>query len=254
MVIFKQSLATLMKPFNILHITLLLSTSLFSQGDINLYPQSSIYIERDYFTLSYSEDNEQAKWVYYKLDKKILNGQAQRKNNFKEDPKVITGSAKLSDYKGSGFDRGHLCPAGSMKISQQAMDDTFYMSNMSPQQPSFNRGIWKKLEGLIRDWVYKYGDLIVVTGPIFDEKMSSIGNSEVSVPNYFYKVIYALEDKGKMIGFILPNQKSNDQLSNFSVTVDEVESISGLNFYHKLDDKMEDLLESQIGEFSFNTY
>jgi endonuclease G len=81
--------------------------------------------------------------------------------------------------------------------------------------------------------------------------MSSIGNSEVSVPNYFYKVVFAMEGEGKMIGFILPNQKSNDQSSNFSVTVVEVELISGLNFYHKLDDKKEDLLESEIGEFGF---
>ena len=241
-----------MKHFNILLLSLiLLTTTLYSQDNINLFPQSSIYIERDFFTLSYNEENEQANWVYYKLDKKILSGKAQRKNNFKEDQRIITGSAKLTDYKGSGFDRGHLCPAGSMKISQKAIDETFYMSNMSPQNPSFNRGVWKKLEGLIRDWVYKYGELIVVTGPIFDEKMSSIGNSEVSVPNFFYKVIYALEGQGKMIGFILPNKKSNDQLINFSVTVDEVELISGLNFYHKLDDKIEDFLESEIGEFGF---
>jgi len=241
-----------MKHFNILLLSLiLLTTTLYSQDNINLFPQSSIYIERDFFTLSYNEENEQANWVYYKLDKKILSGKAQRKNNFKEDQRIITGSAKLTDYKGSGFDRGHLCPAGSMKISQKAIDETFYMSNMSPQNPSFNRGVWKKLEGLIRDWVYKYGELIVVTGPIFDEKMSSIGNSEVSVPNFFYKVIYALEGQGKMIGFILPNKKSNDQLINFSVTVDEVELISGLNFYHKLDDKIEDFLESEIGGFSF---
>jgi len=241
-----------MKHFNILLLSLiLLTTTLYSQDNINLFPQSSIYIERDFFTLSYNEENEQANWVYYKLDKKILSGKAQRKNNFKEDQRIITGSAKLTDYKGSGFERGHLCPAGSMKISQKAIDETFYMSNMSPQNPSFNRGVWKKLEGLIRDWVYKYGELIVVTGPIFDEKMSSIGNSEVSVPNFFYKVIYALEGQGKMIGFILPNKKSNDQLINFSVTVDEVELISGLNFYHKLDDKIEDFLESEIGGFSF---
>jgi len=236
----------------LLYLILLFRSSItFSQEYVNLYPQSSKYIERDYFTLFYNEEHEQAKWVYYRLNKNIISGNAERKNNFKADPLVNSGSAKLSDYKGSGFDRGHLCPAGSMKISQKAMDETFYMSNMSPQHPSFNRGIWKKLEGLIRDWVYQYGDLIVVTGPIFDEKMSSIGNSEVSVPNYFYKVVYALEGEGKMIGFILPNQKSSDQLINFSVTVDEVELISGLNFYHKLDDKTEEVLESKIGEFGF---
>ena len=114
-------------------------------------PEGEI-IRHKYYTLSYNEDHEQANWVHYRLNPTFLNGTTPRINSFKVDPNVSTKSAELSDYKGSGYDRGHLAPAGDMKYSKESMIESFFMSNMSPQNPSFNRGIWRKLEEAIRRW------------------------------------------------------------------------------------------------------
>ncbi len=121
-------------------------------------------IEHTYYSLSYNETHEQANWVYYKIHK----GESERSGNFRPDAKVSTGSASLADYKGSGYDRGHICPAAAMKVNHVAMSETFYMSNMSPQLPSFNRGIWKDLEALVRRWGY-YQETHVVSGPVFKD-------------------------------------------------------------------------------------
>ena len=104
------------------------------------------------YTLSYNEKHEQASWVAYELTAGELRGTIARTDNFKADASVTTGSASLADYRGSGFDRGHLAPAADMKWSREVMSESFFMSNMSPQEPGFNRGIWKKLEGKVRDW------------------------------------------------------------------------------------------------------
>lgn len=98
-------------------------------------------IRHKYYTLSYNEDHEQANWVHYKLNPTLLDGTMPRINSFKADPNVSTKSAELSDYKGSGYDRGHLAPAGDIKYSKESMIESFFLSNMSPQNPSFNGGI-----------------------------------------------------------------------------------------------------------------
>jgi len=170
-----------------------------------------------------------------------------RTNDFRIDYKVKTGSASLSDYKGSGYDRGHLAPAADFKWSSTVMSESFFMSNMSPQHPSFNRGIWKKLEGSVRNWADDNGEIHVVTGPILNEQFSTIGYNKVSIPNYYYKVILDYrEPELKGIGFILPNQKSNSSLQSFAVTIDEVERKTGIDFYHALPDEIENQIESTI--------
>jgi len=170
-----------------------------------------------------------------------------RTNDFRIDYKVKTGSASLSDYMGSGYDRGHLAPAGDMKWSSTAMSESFFMSNMSPQHPSFNRGIWKKLEGSVRNWADDNGEIHVVTGPILNGQFSTIGYNGVSIPNYYYKVILDYQEPEiKGIGFILPNQKSKSSLQSFSVSIDEVERRTGIDFYHALPDEIENQIESSI--------
>jgi len=179
-----------------------------------------------------------------------------RTNDFREDYKVKTGSASLLDYKGSGYDRGHLAPAADFKWSSTAMSESFFMSNMSPQHPSFNRGIWKKLEGSVRNWADDNSEIYVVTGPILTSSNSTIGYNGVSIPNYYYKVILDYhEPELKGIGFILPNQKSSRSLQSFAVTIDEVERRTGINFYHSLPDKIEEQIESNIdiGKWSFRS-
>ena len=165
------------------------------------------------YSFSYNEVHEQASWVAYELTDEKIRGTEKRKNNFRADPYVKTSSASLSDYKGSGYDRGHLAPAADMKWSTTAMSESFFMSNMSPQWPGFNRGIWKKLESKIRDWAKYNKRIYIVTAGILDDGLYTIGTNSVSIPNYYYKVILDYtEPELKAIGFILPNKKSKAPL------------------------------------------
>ena len=109
-------------------------------------------VHHTYYSLSYSEEHEQPEWVFYEIKNERILGLVQRANNFRKDDKISSNSSSLHDYKGSGYDRGHLVPAGDMSFSSTAMSESFLMSNMSPQYPSFNRGVWKKLESLVRKW------------------------------------------------------------------------------------------------------
>lgn len=204
-------------------------------------------IKHTYYTLSYNEKYEQANWVYYSLtDSMVLNSGEERSNNFKADKLVTSGSAKSSDYTKSGFDRGHLCPAADMCFNSVAMQESFLMSNISPQTPDFNRGIWKELETTVREWAKKEHHLFVVTGPIFKSNKGTIGKDEVLVPGQFFKIIYDPTDSPKMIAFVLPNEKSDRPLTDFVVTTDNVEMLTGYDFFSQLPDNLEDKLEGSI--------
>ncbi|WP_068472054.1 DNA/RNA non-specific endonuclease [Saccharicrinis aurantiacus] len=198
-------------------------------------------IEHQYYSLSYIEAHEQAEWVYYTIHA----GNETRTDDFRPDPKVSTKSATLADYKNSGYDRGHLCPAATMKLNHTSMSETFFMSNISPQEPNFNRGIWKNLEVLVREWGWNT-KTHVVSGPIFKDNKGSIGANKVTVPSHYYKVIYQPSTQ-KMIGFVLPNQKSDKELTQFIISVDSIETLTGINFFSQLDDTLEVQLESQLG-------
>lgn len=204
------------------------------------------------FSLVYSEVHEQAKWVAYKLTKGETNKKYKRTDRFIIDPKIATGSATSPDYKGSGFDRGHLAPAGDMAWSQTAMEESFYYSNMSPQKASFNRGIWKKLESLVRGWAVLYDSIIVVTGPILKGNLNSIGPSSVSVPRSYFKVILKLGEEKEAIGFVLKNEAGSSSLSASTKTIDEIEKLTGLDFFHSLSDDLENSLESKICQSCWN--
>ncbi|MGM0409087.1 MAG: DNA/RNA non-specific endonuclease [Bacteroidota bacterium] len=224
---------------------ILVIQSYFLWSNDSFIPISSGEITRhNYYLIAYNEDTEQANWVYYKLTKEMTYGDAER-TNFRMDPLVSTKSATVSDYTNSGYDRGHLCPAADMKFSKDAMYESFYMSNVSPQVPGFNRGIWKKLESQVRNWVQDKDSLYVVTGPIFNDTDLRIGDNKVKVPAYFYKVLYE-PAHNKMIAFILPNQASTQPLENFASTVDSLEMITNINFFSQLHDKLENQIESKI--------
>lgn len=208
---------------------------------IEFLPQSSGEIVRHlYFILSFNPQHKQANWVYYQP--RVEGGIAVRTNNFREDKMVSSGSAKPSDYLKSGYDRGHLCPAGDMTQSIEAMSETFYMSNMSPQIPAFNRGIWKSLEEQVRKWGEKE-QIYVVTGPVFKDRKGYIGENKVTVPGYYYKVVYS-PSRGQMIGFVLPNEKSYRKFADHIVSVDSVENLTGIDFFPQLPDSLENRLES----------
>ena len=201
-------------------------------------------IEHSYYTLSYLEKHEQPEWVSYKLSPQFLKGNTSRTDNFRADNKVSTGSAQLADYKGSGYDRGHLVPAGDMKYSYLSMSETFFLSNISPQNPSFNRGGWKKLESLVRGWASEK-EIHIVTAGVLEDNLNRIGYNRVSVPLYFYKVIYS-PSTNEMIGFVMPNKKINADLKTYVKTVDQVEDITGIDFFYDIQDDVENKLESIV--------
>jgi len=215
-------------------------------------------IKHQYYTMSYSEEHEQPEWVAYELKREQFQRKGVgRSDNFRPDPKVRTKSAYPSDYKRSGYDRGHLVPAGDMNFDKRAMSETFYMSNMSPQLRNFNGGIWRELEENTRDWAKKYKHLYVVSGPVLTvSSIDKIGRNQVSVPRTYYKVLLDLTPpETKAIGFILDNKVSDKHLSNFAVTIDEVEALTGIDFFHNLlSSEEEEILESQteIGRWKFS--
>ena len=216
--------------------------------------------EFKYYSLCYRESYEQAEWSAECIKSSMLEKNAIRSNDFRPDEKISTGSATLADYKSSGYDRGHLVPAADMSFDQEAMSETFYMSNMSPQAPQFNRGIWVNLETQVRAWAQKFGKIYVVSGPVLNksaEEFSSIGKNQVSVPEFYYKVILAPvykddDDKKKpedsesvtAIGFIIPNQKCEKEFWDYAVSVDEVENITNIDFFSRLEDSLEIQIES----------
>lgn len=199
------------------------------------------------YSLLYNEIHEQADWVAYELTKEETVKLYERTNKFILDPKVNTITASDSDYKGSGYDRGHLAPASDMGWSSTAMKESFYYSNMSPQNPRFNRGIWKKLEEIVRTWAVENNNVYIVTGPVLKGELTSIGIDKVSVPKYYYKVILDYSQPSiKGIGFVLPNSGSKEPLKNYAVTIDNVEKFTGIDFFPLLQDKQENLIESTL--------
>ena len=204
-------------------------------------------IQHTAYTLCYSEGNEQAAWVaYVSTAAKTMGPHVARTNPFMEDPFVVTGSASHMDYEGSGYDRGHLAPAEDMSWSETSMAESFYYSNMSPQLPAFNRGVWKRLEALVRYWSVAYDSIYIVTGPVLTSGLPAIGPDHVSVPEYFYKVVLRYNGQGaNAIGFILPNRASAATLKSFAVPVDSVEKRTGIDFFPALPDDIEASVESK---------
>lgn len=200
-----------------------------------------------WFALGYSEDHEQAEWVAYELTRERLDKNwAERPNTFRPDPAVRTESATPRDYSGSGYDKGHLCPAADMAFDAAAIDETFFMSNMSPQVPAFNMGIWRELEELTRDWARRFKRLYIVTGPVLSQpRLGQIGFSKVTVPTHYYKVLLA-PDQQRAIAFILPNQMSEKLVTEYACAIDKVESATGIDFFPRLLKGLGEELEASL--------
>lgn len=202
-------------------------------------------IKHTYYTLSYCSIYRQAEWVAYSLTPMLINGSQKRASKFMADPK-ITDAVGPSSYTKSGYDRGHLCPAADMKLNSVSMNETFYMSNMSPQAPSFNRGIWSKLEDKVRDWALQKNGVYVVTGPLLNKTCGLVARS-ITVPCAFYKIIFKQTKEGaEAIAFMLPNAGSSLPLKNFVISIDELEALTGLDFFAALPDEEEEKFESRV--------
>jgi endonuclease G len=242
---------------NQMHIEKAEGTIEMEDASFDFLPSSTTnqIVKHDYFTLSYNEKYEQAEWVAYELKKSYLINNSFKRPFFIEDPSVKTGSADWRSYKKSGFDKGHLCPAGDMEFSRNAYNDTFFTSNISPQLHSFNDGVWNRLEQKVRYWAAKYDGIYVVTGGVLEPSLKTIGREKVSVPKFFYKVLLDKSDgKYKMIAFLVPNEASDKPLYDFVVSVDRIEKLTGVDFFSELEDKLESQLEksSDYKNWSFN--
>lgn len=214
-------------------------------GEFPLDDSTDQIVEHDFYTLGYNNHSEQASWVAYTLTKESLaKKNVPRTDWFEEDDAVLDKSAHHRDYSSSGYTRGHLAPAGDMAFSKEAMEQSFLMSNMSPQLRAFNGGVWRELEECVRDWAWKKEQLHIVTGPVLKGlKGEFIGKgTKIEVPERYYKV---LTDGQHAIGFLLPNQLSTRPLQDFMVSVDDVEKATGIDFYKGvLSERREEALES----------
>ena len=201
------------------------------------------------FALAHHSERKTAVWVAEHLTREKVAAQLPRTDNFVPDPDLPPGKrAEVSDYKGSNYDRGHMAPSGDMRWDMEAMRQSFYLSNVSPQVgPGMNRGIWSKLEEQVRQWASQRGELYVYTGPIYapDEPVIVIGPNQVAAPTHFYKVIFD-PVRVEAIAFIMPNAELRTaDMPQYIVAVSEVEEMTGLNFLGNINAAIRALVKSQ---------
>lgn len=201
-------------------------------------------LDYKFFSLCYSSKYKQAEWTIHLLTQKSIKGRQKRTDDFRSDYNASPVISKRA-FQGSGFDRGHLVPAADMKLNKEAMSETFYMTNMSPQDPSFNRGVWNALEHGFRKAVLKYGDAFVVTAPVLTKGLRRI-KGDVAVPDFYYKIAY-FPEADFMMAFLLPNKSLRGQsYTDYSVSVDTIEEITGIDFFSDLPDRKEKALEQIV--------
>lgn len=214
-------------------------------GDYTPLSSKGYLIKHTYYTLSYSNSDRQSEFSYYKLLPESINGTQSRTDDFRIDPFVLNNPVSSTAYQGSGYDRGHLCPAADMALNLTSMSETFYMSNMSPMAPSFNRGIWSTLESWVRDAAITNNGVYVVTGPILNGSCGVMAGG-IIIPCSFYKIVYKSGTNPKILGFILSNAGSSSLIKSFAVSVDEIERRTGIDFFPQLEDGLENQLEGTV--------
>ena len=209
--------------------------------------RSSQIIRHKGYTLSYNNEWRLANWVGYELTRDETDGSVERTDWFDEDPMVKGVKVRHADYTHSGFDRGHMAPAADMKWDKQAMVESFYMSNICPQVHALNAGLWNTLENRVRTWARRDSAIVVVCGPIVPREYMTIGENRVAVPEYFYKAIvspYSTSPQG--VAFIMPNEDIDEPLYKYAVTIDSVETVTGIDFFYNLPDSLENYIEQNI--------
>lgn len=208
----------------------------------------SLLLYREGYTTSYNVDTRTPNWVAWHLTANHTNGPAKRKGIiFQADEDIPAPRVDTYDYMRSGYDRGHMCPAGDNHWSQKAMEQSFLMTNICPQVPALNSGLWNTIEKQCRTWAQVYGDVYIVCGPIyFNQKHKTIGKNKIQVPEAFFKVVLRLKDEPKAIGFICRNASAKGRKkTDYVNSVDEVERITGMDFFSQLPDDIEQQIEGQ---------
>lgn len=217
-----------------------------------------IIVQHTGFTLSYDTLNHNPFWVAWELTSKESRGRIDRVDEFMEDPEIPARHAvRESAYRGSGYSRGHMCPAGDQKWSTDAMHDSFYMSNMCPQTFELNKDWWDMLERAEREWARKEGSVYIVCGPIYDSnrKVKNVTKKKffVGIPHRFFKVILSTrQGHEKAIGFIYRNDASQQYMEDCVCSVDDIERITGYDFFAPLEDKLENQLEKESNLDAWN--
>ena len=198
---------------------------------------SEIMLLREGYTVSYNKDRKVPNWVAWHLTAAHTKGQNYRDGmDFYEDMEVPAPRATTDDYFRSKYDN---------KWSQKAQKQSFLLSNICPQNHDLNKGDWNDLEIQCRYWAKEMGDIYIVTGPIFYNGVKqTIGNHNVAVPDAFFKVLLADGRKTKAIGFVYPNKGGHKDMNEYVVSIDEVERITGMDFFSMLDDRVEENVES----------
>lgn len=204
-----------------------------------------IYIYRG-MNIAFNSNLHIPNWVAWDLTADEVAGTEPRTNKFFTDP-TVEGCAQLADYKGSGYDRGHMAPAGDMKWDAEAMKETFFLTNIAPQAPELNQKAWMNVEEKCRARVSLDSVLYIVCGPVPGEIREYIGDTRVAVPERFFKVICApYANPPYAIGFIMENGRVAGGMQKAAVTVDRVEEITGYDFFSALDDDLENRIESNV--------
>ena len=206
---------------------------------------SSQLLSRTAYCLSYNKDTRCPNWVAWNLVADHADGEWARSNDYREDYDVPAPRATNEDYKSSSWSRGHMCPAGDCKWDANAMSETFLLSNMCPQDRNLNSGLWNRIEMDCRKWVQRYGSIYIVCGPLFyNKEHETIGVNKVVVPEAFFKVILCMQGKPKAIGFIVKNNAGTKKKNQYVNSIDQVERITGYDFFPALPDSIEEKVES----------
>ena len=198
------------------------------------------------YTVSYNSDWCVPNWVAYELTREEVRGTVPRAVHFEPDPDVQGVCPTYRDYSRSSYSRGHMAPAGDMKWDSIAMRESFYLSNVCPQDHNLNDGDWKVLEEQARSWAYKYGSVYIACGPIMSNNPEVIGRNNVAVPDAFYKVLLCkINGQWQALGFVFDNKPGHRQLHYYCRSIDEVETLTGIDFFPALPDEVEDAVEAK---------
>lgn len=219
------------------------------------HPNEITFVKHAFYEIGFNTKYKLPAWTFYSLTKEHLAlANLERKGSFVKDPLLNSLQAKSNDYSASGFDKGHLVPCEDMSFSEHAMQETFYYSNCAPQTTELNRGEWKMLEELGRNWGKEYGEVIVISGPVFEINLPKLGEGKIPIPNLFYKIIIRHQEQTyKAISFILPNVSTPiNGLQNYICTIDSVEKITSLDFFSDLPDNLEEQFESVTNTKDWN--
>lgn len=204
-------------------------------------------LHRTAMTISWNKETRTPNWVAYLLKDADMDGNLGREPEFYQDFEIAK-EVRVStyDYSHSGYDRGHMAPAGDFNGDKKAKKETFYMTNICPQNHKLNGDSWNTLEKQCRDWAYQEGGIYSVVGPIYtSENPKTIGTHKVAVPDKFFRCILSLKKgKEKAIGFIYDNNSTRQRISRAACSVDEVEQLTGYDFFTALPDKLEKKLEA----------